>query len=532
MATILTFLVALAIGGLPANAAELASGSISGVVQDEYELPAHPVLVTVRVADEQTIAGTATTGSDGTFAIGELTPGERYTIEMTNADGTPRYIPGDVWVRDGDYYVDTDAAAGTPSFELPESGLWMDVRIERAGGISGNVLDQQGAPVWGVRVKVAAADGRVVAQHGLADGTGIGGEFSFPQVRPGEDYTLEIVEAATIDGFAFGYVGEHQATQDRAEARHFTVPMSGLSGQQVVLPRLTTITGTVVAPDGSPVANAEVAADPIGYGARGSVMTAEDGSFSFEAAGGDTGEVYVSANRQSSYSPYTGVYYAGAGSTANALADATPLAVEPGGSLTGVDFGLSECGAVEGEVTSLPTSGSVVVRVFSDEDPDLVTRDVQITGDGAFRVPGLAPGTYDVAVVVTREGESPEYWFRYGAPNAEEAADVVVPESCDIVPGIDFALGEHEVHPMTSPAISGSTKVGETVEANPGTWTPGYLAYSYRWLRDGVAIEGATSARYQITTDDLDSELSVEVTARRDGFTDGVATSPERAVQR
>lgn len=480
LTAVLTFLAALAMGPLPATAAEPASGFVSGVVHDEYELPAQPVLVTVRVADEQTIVGTATTGADGTFAIGELTAGEHYTIELTNADGTPRYIPGDVWLRDGDYYVDTDDASGTRSFELPDSGLWMDIRIERAGGISGNVLDQQGAPVWGARVKIVAADGRVVAQHGLADGTGADGEFSFPQVRPGEDYTLQIVEAAITDGFAFGYVGEHQPTQDRAEARRFAVPLSGLSGQRLVLPRLTTITGTVVAPDGSPVANAEVAADPIGYGAHGSVMTAEDGTFSFEAAGGDTGEVYVSANRQSGYSLYTGVYYAGAGSTANTLADATPLAVTPGGSSSGVDLGLSECGAVEGTVTNLPADGSMVVRVFSDDDPDLVTRDVQVTEDGAFRVPGLAPGTYDVAVVVAREGASPEYWFRYGAPDAEEAADVVVPESCATVPGIDLVLGEHEVHPLTSPAISGSTKVGETVG----------------------------------------------------GFTDGVATSPGRAVQR
>lgn len=440
-AGLVALLAALTMGPLPATAAEPASGSISGVVHEEYGLPAQAVLVTVLLADERTVVGTATTGADGTFAIGELTSGERYTIEMTNADGTPRFIPGDVWVRDGEYYVDTNDAADPPTHELPESGLWMDVRIERAGGISGNVLDQQGAPVWGVRVKVAAADGRVVAQHGLADGTGSDGEFSFSNVRPGDGYTLEIVGAATIQGFAFGYVGEHQAIPDRAEAKRFTVPMSGLSGQRLILPRLTTITGTVVAPDGSPVAYAEVAADPIGYGAHGSTTTAEDGTFSFAAAGGDTGEVHVSANRQPGYSPYTGVYYAGAGSTANTLADATPLAVEPGGSLSGVDFGLSECGAVEGTVTDLPADGFREVRVFNDEDPDLVVRHVQITEDGAFRVPGLAPGTYDVAVVVTGEGGSPEYWFRHGAPNAEEAVDVVVPESCDTVPGIDFTLG-------------------------------------------------------------------------------------------
>ncbi|MFD7312246.1 carboxypeptidase-like regulatory domain-containing protein [Promicromonospora sp. NPDC059942] len=532
LAAILAFLAALIMGGLPATAAEPISGSISGVVHEEFELPAHPVLVTVRLAGEGTIAGTTTTAADGTFAVGELTPGERYTIEMTNADGTPRYVPGEVWVRDGEYYVDTDDVASLPAFELPEAGLWMDVRIERAGGISGNVLDQQGAPVWGVRVKVAAADGRVVAQHGLADGTGPDGEFSFSHVRPGENYTLEIVRAATTQGFAFGYVGERQATQDRAQAKRFTVPIAGLSGQQVVLPRLTTITGTVVAPDGSPVAYTEVAADPIGYGAHGSTTTAEDGSFSLEAAGGDTGEVFVSANRQLGFSPYTGVYYAGAGSTANKLADATPLAVEPGGNLTGVNFGLSECGAVEGTVTHLPAYGSRVVRVFNDDDLDLVTRHVEITEDGAFRVPGLAPGTYDVSVAVTEEGGASESWFRYGAPNAEEAADIVVPESCDTVAGIDFALGEHEVHVLTSPTVSGSTKMGETVEANPGTWTPGYLTHAYRWLRDGVAIEDATSPRYTITTGDLDSKLSVEVTSVRDGFTDGVATSPERTVKR
>ncbi|NGZ99923.1 hypothetical protein G5V59_05725 [Nocardioides sp. W3-2-3] len=71
----------------------------------------------------------------------------------------------------------------------------------------------------------------------------------------------------------------------------------------------------------------------------------------------------------------------------------------------------------------------------------------------------------------------------------------------------DWASGENEYFNRVSvtvpstltgatPTISGTTAVGSTLTAAPGTWTTG-TTFGYQWLRAGVAISGATAATYQ-----------------------------------
>ncbi|MFT4187665.1 MAG: S-layer homology domain-containing protein [Aeromicrobium sp.] len=70
-----------------------------------------------------------------------------------------------------------------------------------------------------------------------------------------------------------------------------------------------------------------------------------------------------------------------------------------------------------------------------------------------------------------------------------------------------------------TPTISGAARVGETLTAQSGAWTPAPSQLSYQWLRNGAVIAGATSATYQIPAGDLSATLSVRVTATRDGYT-------------
>jgi hypothetical protein len=77
----------------------------------------------------------------------------------------------------------------------------------------------------------------------------------------------------------------------------------------------------------------------------------------------------------------------------------------------------------------------------------------------------------------------------------------------------------------TLPFISGTPRVGETLTADPGTWSELGTSYAYQWLRGATEIFGATSSTYQPVVDDVGSFVSVRVTASKSGFTDGVATS-------
>ena len=74
------------------------------------------------------------------------------------------------------------------------------------------------------------------------------------------------------------------------------------------------------------------------------------------------------------------------------------------------------------------------------------------------------------------------------------------------------------------PTISGARRVGAILTAQPGVWTP-TAAFTYRWLRNGVLIPGATARTYQPTLADHTKLLRVRVTATRAGFAPTVRTS-------
>lgn len=72
--------------------------------------------------------------------------------------------------------------------------------------------------------------------------------------------------------------------------------------------------------------------------------------------------------------------------------------------------------------------------------------------------------------------------------------------------------------PPPVPTVSGTTTVGSTLTANPGTWGPGTVALAYQWFRSGVAIAGATSTAYKPVAADLGQTIKVRVTGSRPGY--------------
>ena len=97
--------------------------------------------------------------------------------------------------------------------------------------------------------------------------------------------------------------------------------------------------------------------------------------------------------------------------------------------------------------------------------------------------------------------------------------------------GIDYSLTMRSNTPATgTPTISGAATVGQTLTANQGSLAdanglpntfPG--DYSFQWLRDGVAISGATARTYTVTTADAGARLSVRVS-----FEDGADFNESR----
>ena len=72
----------------------------------------------------------------------------------------------------------------------------------------------------------------------------------------------------------------------------------------------------------------------------------------------------------------------------------------------------------------------------------------------------------------------------------------------------------------SKPTISGTARVGESLTANPGTWTNSPTSFAYQWQScdengaNCASVAGATSQLYGVRTADVDRRLRVLVTAR------------------
>lgn len=94
---------------------------------------------------------------------------------------------------------------------------------------------------------------------------------------------------------------------------------------------------------------------------------------------------------------------------------------------------------------------------------------------------------------------------------------VICGEACQAEPELgDLVVG--------TPTITGTAVVGAEVTAAPGEWTTG-AAFTFQWLIDGEAIEGATSATFSIPSDIAGRALSVRVGGTLDGYAPAEATS-------
>lgn len=80
-----------------------------------------------------------------------------------------------------------------------------------------------------------------------------------------------------------------------------------------------------------------------------------------------------------------------------------------------------------------------------------------------------------------------------------------------------------------TPTISGTRKVGYTLSAVLGTWSPTPTGTTYKWYRSGVLISGATARTYQLTSLDRGKTIKVVVTRSLAGYLTTSRTSAATA---
>jgi hypothetical protein len=109
-----------------------------------------------------------------------------------------------------------------------------------------------------------------------------------------------------------------------------------------------------------------------------------------------------------------------------------------------------------------------------------------------------------------------------GITGTADGAQVLAFSPAAEPPAVPPSGPEPTLSNLTSPATKTSPEkepqVGDQLKCEPGTWE-GEPTFSYRWLRDGSPIGGATQAGYTVTAEDEGAALQCEVIAANEAGT-------------
>ena len=257
------------------------------------------------------------------------------------------------------------------------------------GVVSGVVINDSGAPLAGADVLLSAIERGV----DRATRTDDSGRFAIDDVAAGR-YRL----TARIHGFAPMEYGASRSD------RPGLIVVVG-AGQQVaslrlVLPRLASISGVVLEPDGTPAHLARVTATkaaPVASGTTTRIWssTASNARGEYRLPGLPPGayRIHASVTYQSATekAPLRDVFYPDAIDRAGA----TPVEVAPGDERAGIDLTLqrTRLGRISGTVLNLPPDAAPALFLFPDGlGSSVATPDA----NGRFTFTGVPPGVYTI----------------------------------------------------------------------------------------------------------------------------------------
>jgi hypothetical protein len=177
-----------------------------------------------------------------------------------------------------------------------------------------------------------------------------------------------------------------------------------------------------------------------------------------------------------------------------------------------------QVGAGTPTVTGTPVVGGTLGVNPGSWTPAGVTFTYQWLLDGA-PIDGATAATYSPVfgdgghkLSVTLTGSA----SGYASASATSAQTATVPEP--VTPG--------------TVTITGTAAVSGTLTAQPGSWTPAGVVFTYQWNRAAAPISGATGSSYAPTPTDVGKVLTVAVTGAKDGYVSVTQVSgPTAAIQ-
>lgn len=440
------------------------AGSIAGTVTDSAGTPLPGIEVSVR--DGHGHYAGATTAADGTYSIGELAPGS-YSVRFAPEAPVAGFSPGG-----GNYlaqYYDQRASAGEADPVTVVGGrtaTGIDARLAAGGTISGHVVDDTGASVYGLLVTATDANGEFVG----SSFTDESGNYSIDQLPTGT-YALEFASA-----------GAHEGPDELTRFHGGRTTLAGSTGVAVTAGEVTEgsetvirggeITGSLTDSEGHPIKGAR--ASLLDSSGRRVAEVPAQGAYTIAAL--EAGTYFVEFSPPFHFGPpsseggnFLPSYFSGQGT----LASADPVPVELGKTTTAINGQLPAGGEVTGTVSASgggPLAGATV-GVYDAAGETLGS--VATNSNGSYTFGGLASGRYrlrfsDVPLLGGFGGGN------YAPQYDGGAATLAAAEPITVTVGAQASIADAQLQPGSSisglvTAPGGEPVGGEQVSVSNGS---------------------------------------------------------------
>ncbi len=433
------------------------------------------------------LGGSATTASDGTYAVTGLAAGS-YVVEFIDC-ASQGYAD--------QYYNGT--TGGTPSYQsalaitvTAGSTTTVGATLVAGGSIAGTVDNSSGVAVAGICVLAATADGSSVGQAQ----TSATGTYAITGLTAGS-YVVSFSDCGGAGNYASQY---YNGTTGGAATYGLATAVSVAAGAatssiDAVMAAGGAISGTVTA---------------AGSGLAGICVDAfaTDGALGANAVTGSTGTYLLAGLAAGSYTveftdcntpaTYATAYYGGA-NLVDTLAQAPAVPVTAGATTSGIDGAMTAGGTIAGTVTdatSAQAESGICVSAYGVSVG--VGASAVSASDGTYTLSGLPPGLYVVSFSPCAPGSPYASQFYDGSPGGTTSWGFATPltvTSGGTIPGIDAQMEPGGSITGTVTDASGNPVAGVCAQAqSASSWSapvPSSPSGTYR-------ISGLSGGTYSV----------------------------------
>lgn len=205
----------------------------------------------------------------------------------------------------------------------------------------------------------------------------------------------------------------------------------------------------------------------------------------------------------------------------------------PAEGLSGQDVSLDAAAVISGTVSGpagVALGGQrVAVAVYPIDGTGVIAAAADyVADDGTYAVGGIPAGQYRVAFLSAAPGAVSEWWQNAPTFAKAETVDLVGSSTAEV----SAVLAALRIIDSSTPGVTGSAILGQTLKAAPGAWTAG-TTLSYQWYANGVAIAKATKSSLVLAAVTAGKRITVRVTGAKAGYaTESLVSAATAAVLR